>query len=337
MAAAASSASSSTIKCLAHDSTCSAVCTGRNWTPRVLADKKSLEYFNELKRFDVTIYGYECHNEVRAALRAWVTHTAAKFFFDEMDYFDTTDTTINAKYEKIFRPRINFSFLVLLSNINNEPFFNQSVGEPWFDPPAILRLWKKMGLVVDKTPVWWYKPPSENPTHSPWRRHNLPDFNIAYLKNLTELGRKQLETFVENTRIELQLAMTRLDTAHLCMILQQRHESLQASLAEHKAEYSKMAYAHEQSQKAITALQAKVVAQDALNADLSAKMAKLIDLFGWFKEEAPRTMLHGLADKIVLRLEEAPSLPKTAVGAPIPLVQKIPVPLALKGAVTDAE
>ena len=287
---------SATITCLAHDSTCSAACTGRNWTPRVLADKKSLENFNELKRFDVTIYGYECHNEVRAALRAWVTHAAAKFFFDEMDYFDTTDTTITAKHN-IFCARIRYPALVLLSSINYETFFNQSVGEPWFDPPAILRLWKKMGLAVDKTGVWWHKGTCENPSY-PWRRHNFPDFNIAYLKNLTELGRKQLETFVENTRIELQLAMTRLDTAHLCMTLQQRHESLQASLAEHKAEYSKMAYAHEKSQQAIAALQAKVVAQDALNADLSAKMAKLIDLFGWFKEEAPRTMLRGLVDRV---------------------------------------
>ena len=45
--AAASSVSSSTITCLAHDSTCPTTCTSRIWTPKILAyiaDKKSLEY-----------------------------------------------------------------------------------------------------------------------------------------------------------------------------------------------------------------------------------------------------------------------------------------------------
>ena len=326
---------SATITCLAHDSTCSAVCAGRNWTPRVLADKKSLEYFNELKRFDVTIYGYECHNEVRAALRAWVTHAAAKFFFDEMDYFDTTDTTITAKHN-IFCARIRYPALVLLSNINNEPFFNQSVGEPWFDPPAILRLWKKMGLALDKTGVRiqeYYgiiiRCAGDHDTDSVKLKHNFATFNPAYLKNLTELGRKQLEVFVENTRIEFQIAMNRLEIATLTNTLRKDHATLTTRLDAHVAEYGKMKKAFDESVAANKALQAKVAAQDLLIADLSTKMAKLVDLFGWFKEEAPRTMLRGLADKVVLRLEEA------VVAPTIPLVQKIPVPLALKGAVTD--
>ena len=268
---------------------------------KLFADKKATEYFHELKVFNKTTYHVDQRLLVKETIRAWMLSTAAKFFFDEMDYFDGTEATLNAKAD-VFLGRLKLCETVFVNSAMHGIHF-AGLRLPFQDREAVLALWRKMLLTVDKTQLYLW----ESETYSVFtipkgseirRRHNCSEFHTGYMKNITNLSRKALEAFVENKKIEFQIAVNKLEIANLTRSIKEDHAQLKEQLAAHITEYNKMSYAFDESVKANKALQAKVAAQDILIADLSTKMSKIIDLFGWFKEEVPRTMLRGLADRV---------------------------------------
>lgn len=285
---------------------------------KVVGDKQVLRYFKELAAFPhITMDLFD----------EWVLKVAAEFFFEEMDYFD--GAALEAKFA-IFDTRFGRACIPLRNNPEFSYFHRFFTRKgPNLEKSYILALWKKMLLTVDRTALHIHDYYSirincagDHDSDSVNLKHNIPAFSAAYLKNVLELARKYLESVVEERRAAFQTAVTNYEIGWLRAQLLAEQERLAAQLADQRTQYDRMAGAFHETRTALSACQAKVVAQDALICDLSAKMDRLIAFFGHFKEEAPREMLRAVLD----RSERCVSLVEI----------KPVVPPALRGAITDS-
>ena len=265
------------------------------------ADKKATEYYNEIKQIR-PICDVKRHISQNFS-KIWSIKKCAEYFFDEMDYFDNNEEILN-KHAIIFCKRLELICMVSWSNIDMIQLDNL-----YFDgnKPIYITLWKKMLLEVNKTTLWIqnrYSVYSGNGGYIDINlQYNIHDFNEGYLSNILNLARKQLEIFVEHKKIEFQIALNNYEQQLLSNKLTIENDRLEKQLNEHILQYKKMSLAFDESQKANKALQDKVNAQDKLIENLNSKMDKIISLFAWFKEEAPKQMLTGIIGNNFMQIE----------------------------------
>ena len=264
---------------------------------KLKADKKALEYYNEIKNIKHLQKEFKIQFNLS---KIWSMKKCAEYFFDEMDYFDNTEKTLN-KHGIIFCQRLKLICMVSVSNINMI-----KIGDLYSDENKhiYVTLWKKMLLEVNKTTLWihnHYATPSG--FSDIYLQYNISNFNEGYLLNIMNLARKQLEIFVETKKLEFQIALNNYEQQLFLDDLKIENTRLEKQLNEHIVQYKKMSLAFDESQKANKALQDKVIAQDKLIENLNDKMDKIISLFAWFKEEAPKQMLNKIVDNNFMQIE----------------------------------
>lgn len=264
---------------------------------KLQTDPIAVKWFEEIKSMD---YEYISSKLRDKASLIWSMKFASEYFFDEMDFFDGKDTTLQTHVEK-FCKRIQLVALAHYCVVKNHIIHIRYVKNL---EPECITLWKKMLLDINKTTIWFenyygirIRCAGDSDSVSVNLKHNIGAFNEGYMKNILDLARKQLEVTVEMKRIECRMVVSELQEVNLIHSLKEESKRLTGQLDEHVVQYKKMKTAFDESQLANKALVQKVEAQDLLIKDLNRKMDAIIGLFGWFKEEIPKEMLRGLTDR----------------------------------------
>ena len=264
-------------------------------------DKNAYKYYEEINKIKKS----QSYEKMEKLSVKWAMKKCAEFFFDEMDYFDGKLATLDSK-ANIFCNRMELVCMVTWSEalISLPGLYNDEYKKQYIE------IWKKMLLEVNKTTIRienYYgiriRCAGDSDSDSVNLKHNITNFNEGYMTNIMNLSRKQLEIFVEQKKIEFQIALNNYEQEIFSQELKSENKRLEGQLNEHIVQYKKMKEAFEESQKANKALQEKVTAQDKLIVDLGNKMDSIINLFGWFKEEAPKQMLKSIMGPDFARIE----------------------------------
>jgi len=243
------------------------------------------------------------YHKIDQTVSDWILYQASQFFLKHFNYFEIPTESDFLDFRSVFT-----TFLVdllLKKKLIEDGFFHflslrylTITWTPHGGENKVISLWKKMRMEIDKTMVPHFHYGYGERIHGRDVNINIhyqPDvFSAAYLKNITELSKKHLETMIENQKIVFMTSLTNLDIEITQLSLSKYNVELKTIIDAHIVNYNEMKKSFENSQKAIKSMEGKMKIQDDLIKDLTTKYDRLVKFFESFKEEAPKYMLERL-------------------------------------------